>query len=487
MSIGISQAAFNRYTTNSATFSITFPRHNENEVRAYVEDVSTGVLTALALTTDYTLSGILPASGSATLTLVDNGNPLPDQAWLDSGGLLDNAAYSIIIEYVPAGKQENSFANLGRFAPVSFEKSLDQLTMTVKAQERILGRTIQFLPKDITDSYDPVFPTTIVGNADKVIAVNDTEDGIKYGPTTASIFQAVADAAASAGNAATSETNAAASEVAAGDAQTAAEAAQAAAELAQTGAELAETNAGVSETNAAASAVDADFSATLDVYTTTVQVASGDSPVTITSGDDATLYVVDSTGGDVTFNLPVLSGLASTWKVGFLKAVDAANNIIVVPNGAETVNAGASISSSDIGVGVLIYPNTATDWFGYYYTAGFTPGGAVSGGGGLTVVGTQSIAAAGQITLNVISIQQALKVQGNAGAQTTGTAPFSTTPADGTLIVLVGVSDAAVLEIPYADVAGGCLIKGDCFLGANDTLTLIYDSTSDRYFEMARN
>lgn len=482
MAVGISQAAFNRYTTNVATFSITFPRHNENEIRVFVEHQTTGVLTPLTLSTDYTLSNILPSTGNATLTLVDAG-----QAWIDGSSNLDNTTYAIIIEYKPDGKQETSFSNLGRFAPVSFEKVLDQAVMTIKAQARILGRTFQFLPKDITDGYDPVLPTTITGNADKVIAVNDTEDGLKFGPTTASIAANAALAAASAADAATAQT-------AAETAQTAAETAQTAAETAQTGAETAETNAAasaaaalVSETNAATSATEADFNADIDKYDTIVQVSSVDSPVSVASGDDGTLYVVDSTGGDVTFNLPALSGLASTWKVGFLKAVDATNNIIVDANSAETINSALTISASDIGVGILVYPNTASDWNGAFYTAGFTPGGAVSGGGGFTVVGTQTIAAAGQIALNALSVQQALKVTSSGGTVTASTAPFSSTPSDGTIVTLIGTSDTNILEIPYADVAGGCLIKGDCFLGLNDTLTLLYDGTSDRYFEISRN
>ena len=192
MSIGISQVAFNRYETNSATFSITFPRFNENEVRVYVEDLITGELTSLALSTDYTLSNITPAFGSATLTLVDNGNPLPDQAWLDGGGLLDDNTYAIIIEYVPEGKQEVSFANLGRFSPVSFERVLDQLTMTIKAQGRALSRAFKFSRKDIRGGVDADLPAFQTGSAGKILRVNSTGTGVELGPSVAGYFGAVA-------------------------------------------------------------------------------------------------------------------------------------------------------------------------------------------------------------------------------------------------------------------------------------------------------
>jgi len=107
-------------------------------------------------------------------------------------------------------------------------------------------------------------------------------------------------------------------------------------------------------------------------------------------------------------------------------------------------------------------------------------------GGGLFTSATQDIAASGQITLNSAR-QQLLPVQGNGGPQTTANAPFASTPPDGTIVVLLGKSDSNLLEIPYVDVAGGCMVKGDCYLGLNDTLTLMYVASMDRYLEIARN
>lgn len=115
-------------------------------------------------------------------------------------------------------------------------------------------------------------------------------------------------------------------------------------------------------------------------------------------------------------------------------------------------------------------------------------GATASASGGFTISGTQSVPSggAGQINLNS-SIQQMLKVQGTGGAVTTANAPFSSTPADGTLITLIGKSATNTVTIPYADVAGGCLLKGPRTLGLNDSLTLIYDATDDRYYDSGRN
>jgi hypothetical protein len=110
----------------------------------------------------------------------------------------------------------------------------------------------------------------------------------------------------------------------------------------------------------------------------------------------------------------------------------------------------------------------------------------IGGGGGMLVTATQSIAAAGQITPNG-AIQQLLKVQGNAGPQTSSTTPFLTPPLDGTIITLLGKHAVNILKIPYADIAEGCMLKGDCYLGLNDSLTLVYDITDQRYWELARN
>lgn len=120
------------------------------------------------------------------------------------------------------------------------------------------------------------------------------------------------------------------------------------------------------------------------------------------------------------------------------------------------------------------------------FADGFTSANAPTEIGGYKISTNQAISAAGQIVLNT-SMRQVLKVSGNAAAITTANAPFTTTPNDGLKVILEGTDGTNTVTIPYADVAGGCLLNGDRTLGLGDTLTLYYNATDDRYYEESRN
>ena len=380
--------------------------------------------------------------------------------------------------------QEYLFRNKGTFTLKRIELALDFIAGAV---QRLAYRGKQALRLHDIDDEETIslqLPSTVSDKADQVLAINDTGDGVKYGPTTASIAANAGIAAQAAIDAATAQTAAELAQTGAETAQTAAELAQTGAETAQTAAELAQTNAETAQTAAELAETQAEFNAFLDAYTNQVSVTAASSPVTVAQD---TLYICDTTAGDITFNLPALSGLVATWKAGFLKAVDAINDIIVDGNGVETVAGGLTRVTKDIGVGILVYPDTASNWNGPYYTAGFTPGGSGgAGGGGFTFVANQDIAAAGQINPNATAPQQWLKVTGDGGPQTTANAPLDTTPADGTLIVFEGQSDTNTLTIPYANVAGGFIGNGNAILRSGSTLTVAYDGSLDRLKEIQR-
>lgn len=120
------------------------------------------------------------------------------------------------------------------------------------------------------------------------------------------------------------------------------------------------------------------------------------------------------------------------------------------------------------------------------FADGFTSANAPTEIGGYTIVTNQAIGASGQITLSA-AVRQVLKVSGSAGAQTANTSPFSTTPLDGTKIILEGTDATNTLTILYSDTAGGCMLNGDRVLGLNDTLSIYYNATDDRYYEETRN
>lgn len=107
--------------------------------------------------------------------------------------------------------------------------------------------------------------------------------------------------------------------------------------------------------------------------------------------------------------------------------------------------------------------------------------------GGFNVGVTQTISSGGKMTLDSTYRAQVLKVQGNSASIATANAPFSTTPTGGKHIIIFGTSDAFPVTIPYANVAGGCMLRGDRTLYNGDSLELVYDSGSDRYREIGRN
>lgn len=107
-------------------------------------------------------------------------------------------------------------------------------------------------------------------------------------------------------------------------------------------------------------------------------------------------------------------------------------------------------------------------------------------GGGMVVSATQDIANGADITVND-GIQQLLKVQGDGGPQTTSVTPFTGTLQNGMVITLLGMSDVNILTVQYADIQYGAMLKGDAYLSKGDTLTMVYDSDTERFYETARN
>lgn len=184
--------------------------------------------------------------------------------------------------------QESEFSNKADFTLKRFEAALDVLAAALQRQVYLNARTMKISDSlSNTETFDPTVPIFTTNNLlqdsrDRVIAVNDTNDGIKLGPTTASIAanaalalaskiaaQAAATAAmASQIAAALSELNAAASAAAALVSENAAAGSAFAANLSQAAALASELTASaaaaaalISETNSAASEIAAALSA----------------------------------------------------------------------------------------------------------------------------------------------------------------------------------------------------------------------------------
>lgn len=112
-----------------------------------------------------------------------------------------------------------------------------------------------------------------------------------------------------------------------------------------------------------------------------------------------------------------------------------------------------------------------------------------SGGGNYTTSATQFVGSGGTITTTNFDGFQFCPVQGLTGAWVASTTPFGNGGAwqDGTVITLCGQDDTNTLTITNSDIQYGCILNGDCVLGKNQTVTVIYNKTAQRFIQISRN
>lgn len=111
-----------------------------------------------------------------------------------------------------------------------------------------------------------------------------------------------------------------------------------------------------------------------------------------------------------------------------------------------------------------------------------------AGGGSYTTTALQNVGASGSISTTTYDGFQFRRVQGSGNPQTASSTPFGTGGGwtDGTVITLIGQDATKALTILNNDAAKGALLNGDAVLSANSILTVIYDSTADRWIELYR-
>lgn len=187
------------YTGNGAvdTYSYTFRIFANTDLLVTVRDTSE-VETTLALTTDYTVTGVGDLNGGSVV-LVNSA-----QAWLDGDGDL-KSNYVLTIRRRRPLKQETDIRNQGDFYPETHEDVFDHLVMIDQQQQDEIDRSPK-LPETISSSdFDPTLPADIVENgADKCITVNDAGDGFADAadwPSVGAINSAATEAAAAAASA----------------------------------------------------------------------------------------------------------------------------------------------------------------------------------------------------------------------------------------------------------------------------------------------
>lgn len=162
------------YTGNGSvsSYAYTFRVFDEDHLLVTVKSTD-GVETTLALTTDYTVTGVTDLTGG-NVVLVNNSQP-----WLTSGNLLTD--YTLTIRRVVPLKQETDIRNQGDFFPESHEDEFDKLVMADQQQQDEIDRSVK-LPESIAGStFDTSLPPDIndPDSAGKAIVVNADADGFE--------------------------------------------------------------------------------------------------------------------------------------------------------------------------------------------------------------------------------------------------------------------------------------------------------------------
>lgn len=394
---------------NVDTYSYTFRVFLNTDLRVIVRALD-GVETLLALTTDYTVSGVGDLGGGS-ISLVNSA-----QDWLDGDGDL-LTGFVLVIRRVVALDQLTDIRNQGSFFPETHEDTFDHLVFIDQQQQDTLDRSVK-LPETIPGTdFDTSLPTDIQ-TPDVVIGTNPTGDGLVVGPTFTQIAeaeQAAIDAQASAdaadasadlaeewatkitGVVASSEYSAkayaiggtgitdtankgAAKEWAIETASTVDGTDYSAKEWAKgtqtrglasggsskdwanyTGGTVDDTEYSAKKyaQDAAISAAASAASSAASQWNDVVQKVFSDSPITIVNADAGTMFEVNCAGGNVVINLPAVSSLTLTgaWSIGVKKTDASANTITINRNGTDLIDGGTSKVISRQYAGMSIIPD----------------------------------------------------------------------------------------------------------------------------------
>lgn len=435
------------YVGNGAvsTYSYTFKVFAESDLRVTVKNLS-NVETVLTIATDYTVTGVGVTAGGS-IVLVNSA-----QAWLDAGGDL-LTGFTLTIRRVLTLNQNTDIRNSGDYYPETHEDTFDRGIMIAQQHQDEIDRSFK-LPESVSSAaFNPTFPADILNSANKVPVMNAAGTGIALvteWPSALAISGATTSAAAAAASAAAaliSETAAAASAIAALASQNAA---AASAGTASTDAGTATTQAGIATTQAGISTTQAGISTAQAVIATTKAAEAVVSAGTATT--QAAAAVVSAAAALVSQNAALVSQNAASASAAAAAASAA---------GATAIGLGvyASDAAFVVAYGVAtagdIYYNSTLNQARLYASGAW---GSV-GGGGLTVVAVQTLAAAGSITNSVTTQREMLHVKGTTTPTTASTTPFGTagTWVDGSEKVIIGNDDDATLIITANDAANGCV------------------------------
>lgn len=154
------------YTGNASTdtYAYTFRITDESHLRVTTRSAA-GVETALALTTDYTVTGVgLEAGGTIVLT----------------AGNLANNVHLTIRPNVPL-TQTTDLRNQGKFRLDTQEDIADRIVRMIQQESDRIDRSLKLSETVAASGFDPTLPPDVSDNPLKVLLINSTGDGISLG------------------------------------------------------------------------------------------------------------------------------------------------------------------------------------------------------------------------------------------------------------------------------------------------------------------
>jgi len=142
----------NDYTGSGASsvFAYAFKIFVESQIRVAVRKTSDGVVTVLALTTDYTLSGV-GAEAGGNVTLVNSG-----QAWLSGGNLA--TGYTLTLLRAVTLLQDTDISNQGTYFPETVEDTFDKQVMIAQQLKEIADRSLRLPDTEVGTEGATVLP-----------------------------------------------------------------------------------------------------------------------------------------------------------------------------------------------------------------------------------------------------------------------------------------------------------------------------------------
>lgn len=160
---------------NASVYAYSFRIIANTDLLVTVRDTA-NVETTLALTTDYTVSGVGAANGG-NVTLVNS-----SQAWLTGGNLKTN--YKLTIRRVRPVTQTTDIRNQGDFFPETHEDSFDHGIMVSQQIQDSIDRSVR-LPETIPSStFNPAIPASVIETEGRTLVVNSAKNGWSMGASS---------------------------------------------------------------------------------------------------------------------------------------------------------------------------------------------------------------------------------------------------------------------------------------------------------------